>query len=74
ENATWRNAYLSGAMELRDGIPERGLRAQAPDIVRALDTGQALRPAPLPGLRARCRQGNCRPWEGTEHLTAKTGE
>lgn len=40
ENATWRNAYLSGAMELRDGIPERGLRAQAPDIVRALDTGR----------------------------------
>ena len=40
ENATWRNAYLSGAMELREGVPEGGLRAQAPDIVRALDTGQ----------------------------------
>ncbi len=40
ENATWRNAYLSGAMELREGIPEGGLRAQAADIVRALDTGQ----------------------------------
>ena len=40
ENATWRNAYLTGARELRDGIPEGGLRAQAPDIVRALDTGQ----------------------------------
>ncbi len=40
ENATWRNAYLSGAMELREGIPEGGLRAQTPDIVRALDTGQ----------------------------------
>lgn len=40
ENATWRNAYLSGARELRDGVPEGGLRAQAPDIVRALDTGQ----------------------------------
>ena len=40
ENATWRNAYLSGARELRDGVPEHLLRAQAPDIVRALDTGQ----------------------------------
>ena len=40
ENATWRNAYLTGARELRDGVPEGGLRAQAPDIVRALDTGQ----------------------------------
>ena len=40
ENATWRNAYLSGAAELRDGVPEHGLRAQAPDIVRSLETGQ----------------------------------
>ncbi len=40
ENATWRNAYLSGAQELRDGVGEGTLRAQAPDIVRSLQTGQ----------------------------------
>jgi len=40
ENATWRNAYLTGASELRDGVSSEGLRAQAPDIVRALRTGQ----------------------------------
>jgi alkyl sulfatase BDS1-like metallo-beta-lactamase superfamily hydrolase len=40
ENATWRNAYLTGASELRDGVSPEGLRAQAPDIVRALQTGQ----------------------------------
>lgn len=40
ENATWRNAYLTGASELRGGVSPDGLRAQAPDIVRALQTGQ----------------------------------
>ena len=40
ENATWRNAYLTGASELRDGVSSESLRAQAPDIVRALPTGQ----------------------------------
>ncbi len=40
ENATWRNAYLSGAQELRDGVGEGTLRAQSPDIVRSLQTGQ----------------------------------
>lgn len=40
ENATWRNAYLTGASELRNGVSDTGLRAQAPDIVRALQTGQ----------------------------------
>ena len=40
ENATWRNAYLTGASELRDGVSSESLRAQAPDIVRALRTGQ----------------------------------
>jgi len=40
ENATWRNAYLTGASELRDGVSTESLRAQAPDIVRALPTGQ----------------------------------
>ena len=40
ENATWRNAYLTGASELRGGVSSDSLRAQAPDIVRALPTGQ----------------------------------
>ena len=40
ENATWRNAYLTGASELRNGVHSGGLSAQAPDIVRALRTGQ----------------------------------
>ena len=40
ENATWRNAYLTGALELREAVSAQSLRAQAPDIVRALDTGQ----------------------------------
>ncbi len=40
ENATWRNAYLTGASELRSGVSSDRLRAQAPDIVRALPTGQ----------------------------------
>ncbi len=40
ENATWRNAYLTGASELRHGVSSESLRAQAPDIVRALPTGQ----------------------------------
>ena len=40
ENATWRNAYLTGASELRDGVSSESLRAQAPDIMRALSTGQ----------------------------------
>jgi len=40
ENATWRNAYLTGASELRNGVSSESLRAQAPDIVRALRTGQ----------------------------------
>ena len=40
ENATWRNAYLTGASELRDGVSSESLRAQAPDIMRALPTGQ----------------------------------
>src|SRR5215470_19182329 len=35
ESATWRNAYLLGAQELRHGLPTTGPRAAAtPDIVR----------------------------------------
>ncbi|MCQ4288794.1 MBL fold metallo-hydrolase [Pseudomonas stutzeri] len=36
ENATWRNVYLSGAHELREGVTETRARNGAPDMVRAL--------------------------------------
>ena len=37
ESATWRNAYLLGALELRQGVPASVARAPvSPDIVRAM--------------------------------------
>ena len=37
ESATWRNAYLLGALELRQGPPGAGARAPiSPDVVRAM--------------------------------------
>ncbi|MEN0108633.1 MAG: alkyl sulfatase dimerization domain-containing protein [Pseudomonas sp.] len=36
ENATWRNVYLSGAQELRQGVASNTARGTAPDMVRAL--------------------------------------
>lgn len=36
ENATWRNVYLSGALELRQGVARAKARNSAPDMVRAL--------------------------------------
>lgn len=36
ENATWRNIYLSGALELRQGVAQGKVRNSAPDMVRAL--------------------------------------
>ena len=37
ESATWRNAYLLGAHELRNGLPEsRGSAPMSPDVVAAL--------------------------------------
>ncbi len=36
ENATWRNVYLSGAFELRNGVATSKPRSTAPDMVRAL--------------------------------------
>jgi alkyl sulfatase BDS1-like metallo-beta-lactamase superfamily hydrolase len=36
ENATWRNVYLSGAHELRQGVAEARSRNGAPDMVRAM--------------------------------------
>ena len=37
ESATWRNAYLLGALELRQGVPSAVARAPvSPDVVRAM--------------------------------------
>src|SRR5262247_909186 len=37
ESATWRNAYLLGALELRQGVPATTARAPvSPDVVRAM--------------------------------------
>jgi len=37
ESATWRNAYLLGALELRRGLGDSGARAPvSPDVVRAM--------------------------------------
>jgi alkyl sulfatase BDS1-like metallo-beta-lactamase superfamily hydrolase len=37
ESATWRNAYLLGALELRQGLPSAAARAPiSPDVVRAM--------------------------------------
>jgi alkyl sulfatase BDS1-like metallo-beta-lactamase superfamily hydrolase len=39
ENATWRNAYLMGAMELRHGVVKQSAGGTAgPDVIRALPT------------------------------------
>jgi alkyl sulfatase BDS1-like metallo-beta-lactamase superfamily hydrolase len=37
ENALWRNIYLTGAMELRHGVPEYDAGATKTDVVRAMD-------------------------------------
>ena len=40
ESATWRNAYLLGALELRRGLGDAGARAPvSPDVVRAMSLG-----------------------------------
>ena len=39
ESGPWRNAYLSGALELRQGTPPNGTGALAADLLQALDTG-----------------------------------
>jgi alkyl sulfatase BDS1-like metallo-beta-lactamase superfamily hydrolase len=36
ESATWRNAYLLGALELRQGTPPAAARPVSPDVVRAM--------------------------------------
>ncbi len=41
ESATWRNAYLLGAFELRQGLPNTVARAPvSPDVVRAMSVEQ----------------------------------
>ncbi|BCL82267.1 alkyl sulfatase [Ktedonobacteria bacterium brp13] len=37
ENPTWRNEYLTGASELRNGIPAMpGIRTDSPDVIKAM--------------------------------------
>jgi alkyl sulfatase BDS1-like metallo-beta-lactamase superfamily hydrolase len=36
ENATWRNMYLTGAMELRNGVPTHAGSSVSADMVRAM--------------------------------------
>lgn len=36
ESAIWRNAYLTGARELRDGVKQAALTAQSPELLQAL--------------------------------------
>jgi alkyl sulfatase BDS1-like metallo-beta-lactamase superfamily hydrolase len=36
EAATWRNIYLVGAKELREGLPKPGISPQATDVVRGM--------------------------------------
>jgi len=36
ENATWRNMYLTGAMELRHGVPQHAGTSVSVDMVRAM--------------------------------------
>ena len=41
ESATWRNAYLLGAFELRQGVPNTVARAPvSPDVLRAMNVEQ----------------------------------
>lgn len=42
ESATWRNAYLTGATELRDGPPKAGRRTASADVLRAMTDAMFL--------------------------------
>ena len=42
ESATWRNAYLQGAQELRHGLPKLGRQPVRPDVVAALPVAQVF--------------------------------
>ncbi|OWP49739.1 alkyl/aryl-sulfatase [Pseudomonas nitroreducens] len=40
ENALWRNIYLTGAMELRNGVPVYDAGATKADVVKSMDPSQ----------------------------------
>ncbi|MCP1626330.1 alkyl/aryl-sulfatase [Pseudomonas nitroreducens] len=40
ENALWRNIYLTGAMELRGGVPVYDAGATKADVVKSMEPGQ----------------------------------
>jgi len=40
ENATWRNIYLMGAKELREGVAEGGAQTVSPDMIAGLADSQ----------------------------------
>lgn len=40
ENALWRNIYLTGAMELRHGVPVYDAAATKADVVKSMEPGQ----------------------------------
>lgn len=42
ESATWRNAYLTGAAELREGPPKAGRRTASADVLRAMTDAMFL--------------------------------
>lgn len=39
ENALWRNIYLSGAMELRNGVPHHGGHTVSADLIKVMAPG-----------------------------------
>ena len=52
ESATWRNAYLQGASELRNGTPNiPGFSTANPDTLRAISNEQVFEPAGRPAQR-----------------------
>lgn len=58
ESGPWRNVYLSGAMELRNGTAQQSAGAIATDLLQALDSGMFfdLLGVRLNGLRAEGKQ------------------
>lgn len=40
ENSLWRNIYLTGAMELRHGVPQYDAGATKADVVKSMEPGQ----------------------------------
>lgn len=68
ENATWRNAYLSAAQELRNGLPEPANPRVLRDVMKGMDpvmllNGLSIR---LNGMKAAGHRWTIR-WELTDH-------